>query len=350
MKILQLVEFFPETKKGEISGGVESRCFFVSKYLEDMGHKVNIISRPTTRWAAASWQSLPERVLFTAEMIIRGLQTDFDIVEGTNYTNHLVAVMLGLLKRRPVVCWYADVFVGQWINNVGVVGIFGEIAERILFKIPFVNYIAISQTTRAKLIKNGVEVNKISVVYCGVPQVILKRMAKFDICAVSRLLKYKHLDDLIFASKGLKMAIVGQGPQEKKLRKISSKNVHFFGFVKNHNDVMKIMASSKIFCHPSTVEGFGIVVVEAMSLGTPAVVADIPVMREITHGGKGALFFKPRDVADLSDKLHDLLSDKKLYNKKVIEAKKLAKGYSWGKISAQTEAVYRGLTKNLKEC
>ena len=143
MKILLLTEFFPKSNKGEITGGVEARCFFVSKYLKNFGHQVIIISRSTNRWTTANWQSLPERFIFTIQTVIRGLQTDFDIVEGTNYTNHLVAALLGFIKQKPVVCWYPDVFVGTWIKNFGLVGIIGEIVERVLFKILIVNYIAI---------------------------------------------------------------------------------------------------------------------------------------------------------------------------------------------------------------
>lgn len=168
---------------------------------------------------------------------------------------------------------------------------------------------------------------------------------KYDVCAVSRLLKYKNIDDLIAISKDLKVAIVGQGPEEKHLRQIASKNVRFYGFVKKHDDVKKIIASSKIFCHPSTVEGFGIVVIEAMSLGIPAVVADIPVMREITHNGQGVLFFEPKNSQDLAKKIKSLLSDKDLYNQKVKEAFVLTKKYTWEKTAKDTEKIYENLVK-----
>ncbi len=171
---------------------------------------------------------------------------------------------------------------------------------------------------------------------------------KYDVCVVSRLLKYKNIDDLLAISKDLKVAIVGQGPEEKYLRQMASKNVRFYGFVKKHDDVKKVMASSRIFCHPSTVEGFGIVVIEAMSLGIPVVVADIPVMREITHNGQGVLFFEPKNRRSLALKIQMLLTDKKLYSQKVLEAKKLAKEYSWEQIAAQTEKVYKSLLSGFK--
>lgn len=171
---------------------------------------------------------------------------------------------------------------------------------------------------------------------------------KYDVCAVSRLLKYKNIDDLIAISKNLRVAIVGQGPEEKHLRQIASKNVRFFGFMEKHEDVLKIMASAKIFCHPSTVEGFGIVVIEALSLGIPAVVADIPVMREITHNGQGVLFFEPKNQKSLALKIQMLLTDKKLYSQKVLQAKKLAKEYSWEQIASQTEEIYKSVLSRFK--
>ena len=44
-------------------------------------------------------------------------------------------------------------------------------------------------------------------------------------------------------------------------------------------------------CTASLDEGFGIPLVEAMALGTPVVVSDIPIFREI--GGDAALYFAP---------------------------------------------------------
>jgi glycosyltransferase involved in cell wall biosynthesis len=48
----------------------------------------------------------------------------------------------------------------------------------------------------------------------------------------------------------------------------------------------------------SKAEGFGIPVIEGMALGTPAVVSDIPIFREI--GGEAALYFDPTSPASIA--------------------------------------------------
>ncbi|ROQ40937.1 glycosyltransferase involved in cell wall biosynthesis [Frondihabitans sp. PhB188] len=48
----------------------------------------------------------------------------------------------------------------------------------------------------------------------------------------------------------------------------------------------------------SKAEGFGIPVIEGMALGTPAVVSDIPIFREI--GGDAALYFDPESPASIA--------------------------------------------------
>ncbi len=328
MKILYLVELFPKN----ITGGVESRYYYLTKYLRVLGCNVQIISR-SNKWDFSSWSSVFSRFLYLILGTILAIKSDFDLIEGTNYTNYLIASIAGLIKRKSVFFCYHDVLLGSWIKNVGPIGIIGEIAERIILKLPVTKYIAVSEVTKNKLVEFGIKPNKIEVVHNGIdPEEfkITKAPKKLDIICVSRLVSYKHVEDLILAVKkaGFTLGIIGQGPEREKLDKLGGK-VKFFGFIAKHEDVLATISSAKVYCSPSTVEGFGITAIEAAALGVPMVLADIPAFREVSKNGQGTLFFEPRSITDLTIKLQKLLKDKKLSAKKSNEAKILSKNYFW---------------------
>lgn len=363
MRILWLTEFFPATDQGEITGGVESRCFFVSKYLRRQGYEVSIIARKTSGavWHPPSLSSLPERLIFTLKAFQKGMESDFDLIEGTNSATYPVAWLLGTLKRKPIIYWYPDVFQGTWTKKFGLVGVLGDLSDWLLFHLPGARYLAISQSTKDKLVAKGVAKDTIGVLYCGVdPEEIkpinnLKISRKFDLCAVSRLLSYKRLDDLIKAvavlrkkKPAIKLVIVGQGPEKGHLQDLVvklglEKNISFQGYLQSRQQLLATIKSAKILAHPSIVEGFGIVIIEAAALKVPFVASDIPVIAEVTRNGLGGELFKPESVSDLASKLHLLLENRSLYRRKSKEAEKLAQLYSWPDIAQKTAQVYESL-------
>lgn len=361
LKILIITEFYPKSAKAEITGGVEARCFYINRHLRNSGCQVKVLARPSTgqEWEYSSFSSLAGRLLFCLRTLLAGLREDFDLVEGTNFITYPIAWLVGKTRRKPVVFWYADVFIGSWVKNVGKVGLLGEIAEKIILKLPVDKYIAISGSTKRKLVASGVHDGKVKVVHCGVDPDEIAALStdekKFDICTVSRLVGYKRVEDLVRAVALLKKdhedisaAVIGQGPEKERLESLAaecgvSANISFLGHLPTHRDVLGVMASSRIYCHPSIVEGFGIVVVEAAALGVPIVVSDIPVLAEVTENGKGGMIFKAEDPRDLAGKIGQLLYGDELYAEKSAEAKKLAVKYSWQAIAEETSAVYEEL-------
>jgi glycosyltransferase involved in cell wall biosynthesis len=89
------------------------------------------------------------------------------------------------------------------------------------------------------------------------------------------------------------------------------------------------------------VEGFGMVVLEAMGLGIPYVCSDIPPLIEITENGKGGLIFKKDNPNDLADKLFQIIANKKMYLKKSEEALNFVRKYDWNVIVRQIEGLYK---------
>jgi glycosyltransferase involved in cell wall biosynthesis len=68
-----------------------------------------------------------------------------------------------------------------------------------------------------------------------------------------------------------------------------------------------LYAGAAAFCFPSHHEGFGLPVLEAMSLGTPVVGSDIEALRELTAGC--ALLVAPGDAGAWADAIAHVLSD-----------------------------------------
>ena len=64
------------------------------------------------------------------------------------------------------------------------------------------------------------------------------------------------------------------------------------------DEYAEILASATALVTASLDEGFGIPLVESMTLGTPVVVSDIPIFREI--GGDAALYFAPQSPEELA--------------------------------------------------
>lgn len=93
-------------------------------------------------------------------------------------------------------------------------------------------------------------------------------------------------------------------------------------------DLYKTLAESYAFVHFSDSEGFNIPLVQAMAVGTPAVVNDIPVNREVSQNA--AMFIDISRPEDLAAKI-EMLKGRNMRKSLTERAKKIAKTYSWAK-------------------
>jgi glycosyltransferase involved in cell wall biosynthesis len=95
----------------------------------------------------------------------------------------------------------------------------------------------------------------------------------------------------------------------------------------SEKELYSALKSSKALLHFSDQEGFNIPLLQALSVGTPAVVKDLPVNREVSHGA--ALFLKGSLSATLKK-----LEDPQAVASLRAAGRAAAKQYSWPK-SAQ---------------
>lgn len=119
----------------------------------------------------------------------------------------------------------------------------------------------------------------------------------------------------------------------------SDPSIIFTGWVQG-NEVSELVSNCKIFIHPSDVEGLPIGVLEAMSVGRPVLISDIPEHREVLPDER--FWFKQGNVTDLADSLRILLKSPALlaeaarYNVKRVEDE-----YNWKIIAAELEKLYQ---------
>ena len=104
--------------------------------------------------------------------------------------------------------------------------------------------------------------------------------------------------------------ILGQGPEQAHMEALVAQlgltaNVHLLGFVPEPHPYI---AQADLFVLTSNLEGFGNVLIEAMSLGVPVVSTDCPYgPREILSDGKYGLLVPIDDEVALAQALAELL-------------------------------------------
>ena len=116
---------------------------------------------------------------------------------------------------------------------------------------------------------------------------------------VSRLMPYKRVDLAIeaFNDMGLKLKIVGDGPDRRRLEKTAKANIEFLGS-KPNNELASIYENCKAFIMPQE-EDFGIAAVEAQMCGKPVIALASGGASESIIDGKTGIFFKNQTKEDL---------------------------------------------------
>jgi glycosyltransferase involved in cell wall biosynthesis len=168
------------------------------------------------------------------------------------------------------------------------------------------------------------------------------------IITVSRLVKKNAVDDLVKAAQYLKipfkMLIIGSGPDEEKLKKLTAQlnlenKILFLGNI-NHPEIRMYYYIADVFARPSISEGLGNVFLEAMSAGVSVVGTPVGGIPDFLTDGKTGLFCKIKNPASIADKINILLSNDLLRQKLIANGKKLVEQrYNWDKITAQMKKI-----------
>lgn len=97
-------------------------------------------------------------------------------------------------------------------------------------------------------------------------------------------------------------------------------------------------ALCSLFVFPSTYEGFGIPILEAMTAARPMALSDIPVFREITESQSA--YFSPLDPRDIARAIERVLTSPEEQARLIEYGRERIEFYSYSDIAARYERLY----------
>lgn len=175
---------------------------------------------------------------------------------------------------------------------------------------------------------------------------IMRRLgvtAKRFILAVGRLEPTKGFHDLVEAFKraaphGMKLVIAGAPTAEdaysRGLMANASDSILFPGRL-SASELRTLYSETALFVHPSYLEGFAIVVLEALAARAPVLLSDIPAHGEV--GLEPGLYYRTGDVSALAQALSDTAYDR--FRTARLDA--ILQDASWDHAAARTLEVFR---------
>ncbi len=226
--------------------------------------------------------------------------------------------------------------------------------------------ITVSQTMKKEILGFFPQA-RVSVIYNGLDRKLFDRISGSELFEVHR--KFELPDQFILAvghfegrknylhllkamrllrdrGSACPLVIIGNDNGVKKVIDEHVESENLSGYVKilsglSDLEVRCAYKLSSLFVFPSTYEGFGIPILEAMAASCPMVLSDIPVFREITQG-KG-IYFQPHDVESMAFEIERILTLSSERMRLIEYGNERVQDFSFPALAAQLECLYRSL-------
>jgi len=295
---------------------------------------------------------------FMAGALLKGLNlTGFDIYAPQQFFPIFPLWLVAKVKQKPLIVTIHDVYQETWLQKYGLKGCLMAAFEKVMLKLSYNKVITVSNSAMQKLMNSGISKEVMEIIPNGVElekydKIKVKKSDKPRVIYIGRLIRYKHVDDLLVAFSKLnldaELYIVGDGPERKNLEAMAEKlkidkKTTFTGFV-NEQKKIELLKSSHVLVLPSSTEGFGIVVIEAWASRTAVIVSNIPALQELVNEGRTGLVFSLGEVDDLRNKLEQVLKDKNLQNEIANNGYNLVKEkFNWKNVADEIEKIFRSM-------
>ncbi len=203
--------------------------------------------------------------------------------------------------------------------------------------------VTVSDSTREQLLRMGFE--HVQVVHNGIGAAPLNTLSLKEsnpvLIFVGRLVRSKLPDHAIIAFKHVrsvlpnaKLWIVGDGYLRAKLEREVGDSIRFFGRV-SEKEKFELLKRAHVLLAPSVREGWGISVVEANAMGTPAVGYAVPGLSDSIVDGITGLLVPPQNALALAIAAERILTNSSVAEKFSRNSLEWSKRFSWNESARQ---------------
>jgi glycosyltransferase involved in cell wall biosynthesis len=192
------------------------------------------------------------------------------------------------------------------------------------------------------------------------PQQIMDRVAApgpFQIIFVGNLIPRKELHSLLAALVKLsrrdwRLTVTGSLDMDRVYVKAIRRQIADSGLAPRVSllgalppkDLAARCAAAHLLAVPSSYEGFGIVYLEGMQFGLPAIASTAGAARELIHPGHNGFLVDPGDIQSLAGCLSRLLDDRELLKTMSLNAYRFAATHpTWDDTAARIRAFLQGV-------
>ena len=205
----------------------------------------------------------------------------------------------------------------------------------------------VSKSTSDELIANGFPEDKLDSLYNGIDHKLFENIKPEKsitplLTYIGRIKKYKNIDKVINAMPklikkipDLKLIIGGKGDYSDSLKELVKKlnlekYVEFTGFL-SEEEKAKLLGRAWIFVTMAEKEGWGITVIEANAMRTPAIGSNVPGLRDSIKNGETGYLVPLGDSEKLAERIENLIVNRKELEKTSENAMNWAKTFTWEK-------------------
>ncbi len=193
-----------------------------------------------------------------------------------------------------------------------------------------------SSYTKESLRKNGFEESKIKVIPYGFPAAVSKpypnvtnrkmRLLYVGSLGVTKGVRYL-LEAIEELTDQVELTVVGSGHSSFALDEAIKKHRYIKSLP--NNEVLALMREADIFVFPTLSDGFGMVVTEAMSQGTPVITTPNGCGGDLIIDGENGWLVPAADSEALRQKILNIIADPSILEQVGKAALKTAESRSW---------------------